>query len=596
MPARRSIVAVWAVAFLFSLPARATAQKYAFLDAFIEFHSALPGTYGDEGPRVIAALDRMATSLDSWEQLNRNAEEALRARPGTTPADVALLEIDRWRLDDALDAMDRAITINPRRASYYVLRGLLLHKTGQTKRAGADFDVAHALDPADSIAAYLLAAHLAEEGGSDRLAPLVATLLATAEQGAPPATTPFPKLALVDDLSAKVPVFSPPVYADGFASFAAGRFREAIERFRATAERDPLVIDEAGRNPHVRAGIRALREGQGREAIAELEAATSALPTSPEAHRVLGVAYRAVGRLAESIAQFETAVRLGRGVAEVQRPRIALGTTLMEAGRLEDAERVLRDTVATFPASGDARWALAQVYERLDRATDAVAILEATMPLTVIAGQSHLYWRIAELAHGYWRDNDRVIAMLSKRTRLLLNVPETHKDLGMAYYRAGRADEALAELLMATLLHYEDAEMFGAMGQIHLAAGRLALAATITRRAVVLDPNLAQARYVLGSTLRRLGQLDQATEQLNAFQRLQAAKFEAQRRGFEIDATVQRARQLARAGRLVEAATAYERAGTLGAPADIYRELAAIYAKLGRASDRARALARAEAR
>jgi tetratricopeptide (TPR) repeat protein len=165
----------------------------------------------------------------------------------------------------------------------------------------------------------------------------------------------------------------------------------------------------------------------------------------------------------------------------------------------------------------------------------------------------------------------------------------------MAYYRAGHNEEALAELLMATLLNYEDAEMLSAMGQIHLGAGRLALATTITRRAVALDPDLAQARYVLGTALRRQGQTDQAAEQLAAFRRLQSAAFETQRQGFEIDKAVQVARQLAKSGRLVEAAAAYEKAASLGAAADIYRELAAIYAKLGRATDRARALARAEA-
>ena len=161
-PARRSLVAVLAVAFLFSLPVLARAQKSAFLDALIEFHSALPGPYGDEGPQIIAALDRMATSLDAWERVNRDAEQALSARPGTTPADLALLYIDEQRLDDALDAMNRAITAEPRHAPYYVLRGLLLHATGRTMQAGSDFDAAHTLDPSDSIATYLLAAHLAE--------------------------------------------------------------------------------------------------------------------------------------------------------------------------------------------------------------------------------------------------------------------------------------------------------------------------------------------------------------------------------------------------------------------------------------------------
>ena len=186
--------------------------------------------------------------------------------------------------------------------------------------------------------------------------------------------------------------------------------------------------------------------------------------------------------------------------------------------------------------------------------------------------------------------------MVSRRTWLALNEPHAHKDLGMAYQRAGRDDEALAELLMATLLGYEDGEMLGAIGQIHLAAGRLDVAETTLRRAVALAPELPQPRYALGSTLRRLGRIEEATEQLDTFRRLQTAAFEAQRRTFEIDAAVHEAAQLARTGRLVEAAAAYEKAGTLGAPADVYRELAAIYAKLGRSEERARALAVYEAR
>ena len=47
-----------------------------------------------------------------------------------------------------------------------------------------------------------------------------------------------------------------------------------------------------------------------------------------------------------------------------------------------------------------------------------MASLEAAASLTVIAGKTHLYWRIAQLAHGYWRDYPRVIAMVSRRTWL----------------------------------------------------------------------------------------------------------------------------------------------------------------------------------
>ncbi len=528
-PARRSVIAAWAVALLLTFSVRATAQKSAFIDAFVDFHSALPGIYGDEGPQVTAALDRMAASLDAWERASREAEAALRARVSTTPADIAVLYADEQRLNDAIDAMRLAIAAEPRRAPYYVFQGLLHQAAGHPMEAGTAFNAAHALEPADPIAAYLTAAHLADEGGGDDIKPLVATLMAAAERGRLP-PSPFAQFALVDDLSATTPIFSPPAYADGFASMAAGRFREALERFRAAVAGDPLVTDPAGRAPRVLAGISALRDQRGAEAIDQLEAAAAALPTSPEAHRVLGVAYRAVGKLPESIVQFEAAVRLAPRVA---RARLALGSTLMEAGRLDDAVRALRETIEILPASGDARWALADVYERLDRGTDAVASLEAAAALTVMAGKAHLYWRIAQLAHGYWRDFPRVIAMVSRRTWLVLNEPHAHKDLGMAYERAGRADEALTELLMATLLGYEDGEMLGAMGQIHLAAGRLDMAEATLQRAVTLAPDLPQARYALGSTLRRLGRIEEATQQLDAYRRLQAAAFEAQRRAFE---------------------------------------------------------------
>ena len=44
-------------------PARtADAQPRPFLDALSEFTAATAGTYGDEGPRVVPALDRMAAT------------------------------------------------------------------------------------------------------------------------------------------------------------------------------------------------------------------------------------------------------------------------------------------------------------------------------------------------------------------------------------------------------------------------------------------------------------------------------------------------------------------------------------------------------
>jgi tetratricopeptide (TPR) repeat protein len=342
----------------------------------------------------------------------------------------------------------------------------------------------------------------------------------------------------------------------------------------------------------VRQGIAALKERRGDAAIAHFEAAVAALPTSSEAHRILGVGYRAVGRLAESLAHFDAAVTLA---PLDERARIALGTTHAEAGDLPAAERVLRETIERLPASGEARWALADVYEALDRGPDAIATLDEAASLTVPAGKAALYWRIAELAHRH-QDFETVAAALSRRARLLPNEAGAHKDLGMAYSRAGRTDEALIELLMASLLGHEDAEMLGTMGQIHLAAGRFDAAEVALRRAIALDPRLPQARYALGSTLQRLGRSAEAKEQLDEFQRLRAAALEEQRRAFEIATLVHEAELAVQAGRLEAAIAPYEQAAALGAAPEVYQQLAAIYDKLGRTADRDKALAAYEER
>ena len=534
---RAVVASLVLVALVLGAVTSVSAQKPAFVDAFVAFHSALFGTYGDEGPDVTAAIERMSASLDVWERARRDEEAALRAR--STPMDWALFHVDARQFDAAIARMRDAVAAEPARAPLYIYLGRLYEEVGQQPEAAAAFRTARSLDPADPIATYLVGLHLSETAVADdsstkeALQPLLATLMNALNGPDLPSKPPIPQFALVDDLSAKARVFAPPAYTRGFALVGQGRFREAIEAFRASAAQDPLVTDPAGRSANFQQGLAALRQRRGGPAIAALESVVRDYPSSAEAHRVLGIVYRAARRLPESVARFQEAVRLA---PDDERARVGLGSTLIEAGRLEEAERALRDAVARLPASGEARWALADVYERQDRGSDAIRVLEESTPLIVVAGKVHLYWRIAELAHLLHRDNRRVIEVLTRRMRLVPNEPHAHKDLGLAYSRAGRDDEALLELLMTQLLGYEDAEMLTAIGQVHLNQARLERAEAALTRAVSLDPAFAQARYALGRTLQRLGREAEAVEQLKAFERLRAAALEEQRLKYEREA------------------------------------------------------------
>ena len=523
----RPAAATLAMVLCVAAPARA--QKNAFVDALIDFHSALFGTWGDEGPLVSAALDRMTAALDAWE---REQGQAVADQDRRTPADRALLHAEHLQFEAALAAMKEAVAAEPSRAPLHVYLGRLHDALGQRAEAAAAFTTARALDPTDPVAAYLVGLNLMErvagDGGQMGLAPVLATLMQAADRRGPRPLVPH--FVLIEDLSAPARVFAPPAYENGFALISKRQFREAVAVFRAALASDPLVTDPAARSEGLRTGVAALRARNGAAAIDRLQAVVREYPDSSEARRVLGVAYRAARRLPEATASFEAAV--ARAPAD-ERARVALGSTLYEARQLDEAERVLRDTIGRLPSSGEARWALAPVYEDLHRAAEAINTLDETASLIVVAGKAHLYWRIAQLVHLYTRDHARVIDILTRRVRLVPNEPHAHKDLGLAYARAGRDDESLAELLMTTLLGVEDVETLTAIGQIHLRQGRLDRAETSLLRAVTLDPASAETRYALAQTLRRRGREAEASEQLAAFEKLRQAVLDEQRRKFE---------------------------------------------------------------
>jgi tetratricopeptide (TPR) repeat protein len=523
----KGAIAVAVVALL--LPGPAAAQKDSFVDSFIAFHSALAGTYGDEGAAARAALDRMASSLENWEQAQASTEAALKERTGITPAELALFYAEHARFEEAIRAAAAASVAEPARASLQTFRGLLQEAAGHDADAAAAFAAAARTDPRDPVATYLAASRMSSAASPEAVQALTTAFVAAAAARPSTQRTPFLQFDLINDLLSKVPVFSPAAYEEGFALFASGRFREAVAHFTNAVTADPLVVDPAASNAQVRSGITALRAKQGPQALQQLEAAVKALPNSSEAHRVLGVAYRATARLADSIRHLEDAVRLAPAD---ERARVTLGDTLAEAGKLPEAERVLRETITALPKSGEARWALARVYERMNRGLDAIATLEEAVALTVVAGKAALYWRIAELAHRH-QDYDRVVAALTERARLLPNEGRAHKDLGLAHTRIGRTDEALIELVMATLLGVEDAETLTAIGQIHLTAERFDAADQVLRAAIAQDPKNAQARYAMGMTLTRVGRADEAKVHLDEFRRLRAAALSEQQRKFE---------------------------------------------------------------
>jgi tetratricopeptide (TPR) repeat protein len=399
------------------------------------------------------------------------------------------------------------------------------------------------------------------------------------------------------------PVFSPALYADGLTLVERGRFQEAIASFPTVVARDPLVVDAPARLERLQPAITRLRDGDAESAIPLLEAAVAAAPRSSEAHRILAAAYGDTGNDAMSIQHLEIAAGL--------------------APQVERAEQVLMSVAKKLPQSTDVHSALADLYESRNQGRSALHELEIAATFTVIAGKGALYLRLADLEHRHL-EYDRVIDPLTRRVRLDPNNARAHTDLGLAYTRVGRTNDALVELVAASLIGPDDAETLTAIGQIHFDAGRYAAAETVLGRAIAVRPALVQARYLLGQTLDRLGRANESREQLAEYDKLRAAAHDAFRHVFEVDMLRQDALRAAAAGRQEEAVAAWQkvvdvepksvldrvalakalvRAGRQAAAVgeleaasrlddsdrETYRQLADLYSKLGRASDSATA-------
>jgi tetratricopeptide (TPR) repeat protein len=131
-----------------------------------------------------------------------------------------------------------------------------------------------------------------------------------------------------------------------------------------------------------------------------------------------------------------------------------------------------------------------------------------------------------------------------------------------------------------------------------------------------LQPNYAAARYMLGNALVRVGRTDEGARELAAFQQLETAAADRRRRTMAAGVLREEAMMRAAQGDVERAVSLWqqliqlepdvaahhaalgalladarqpgaalahlERAAALGAPPDVYRRLAAVYAALGR--------------
>jgi tetratricopeptide (TPR) repeat protein len=614
-------------AVVLSMPGMAAAQRQAFFQSVAELAEAAEGIYGDEGARIGPALDTMSRALDEWDREIAALEAGVAATPTSARTRLesglalARMYVERGRPGDALRHLEQLDALDPTHAGVQILRGLILDAAGDPAGAAEAYRQAWADAPDDPVTAYYVWRAAEASGDAERSrdarAALAAAYRPLRQDGRPAGGAPFRPIAPLEEAAGGMPLLPLAAYRQGFERLARGELREAIEEFRRAAAGDPLVTRAPAPSASLSRALAALRQGRLADARALLEQ-PGAPGDSSEARRVLGLVYWAESDFDRSIEQFEAAIRLNPGD---ERSRLALSRVLGAAGRDADAQRALQDTLGVIPASARAHWWLATSYERVNRFAEARHEFEQAAAKAV-AGRSHLLGAVGRLASGA-ADLAGAVDALSRTVDDDPGNPAWHRLLAGALLHQDRPDDALAEFVAALLIDPRDGEAHLGIGQIYLDAGRNAEAVDALRRATELGTGALDADYALATALTRLGHRREAAPYFERVEQAQRQRLEDRRRTLSLDVLREEAalraaegeydraaalwRQvirldpqraadhvglaaaLAGAGRLDAAIEEYERAATLGADPMIYRRLADLYARAGRAPDAARA-------
>jgi tetratricopeptide (TPR) repeat protein len=466
-----------ALVCLLCAPVPSAAQaKDDFVRAVIDLSLAVGGATGNEGPAVRAALDAMAKGLAQWDAAVARVETGFNgAITGAAPAEAA-----RMRATLAATYMERGRASD---AIAHLDRAVaidpsftpahLLRAVARARVSRGDaagaYAAARTLDPASAGTAYLYLAATRGTTRPERPAALAA-LLEGVSAGPAPTDLTVLQLNLLDDASVDAPLFVPAAYVEGFRLLAEARYPEALASLRAAAAADPLVTGTAPAGAAANAGD--------------------------------------------------------------ERARLAAADALVAKGERAAARAHLLETVRRYPTSGQAHWRLVRLNDEGGDQASAVRAAEAAARCAPVAGAAIVYATIGRLRHTAL-DLAAAARAYERRVALTPQSARAHLDLGTIYQALDRLDDALAEYLAAALVDPTSAAAFTSAGQLRADQGDGEGAIALLRTAVRLDANHGAARYSLGRALLRAGRADEAKPELAAFERIQKAEMEAQRRQFE---------------------------------------------------------------
>lgn len=298
---------------------------------------------------------------------------------------------------------------------------------------------------------------------------------------------------------------------------------------RKAAEARPIflraVTVDPG-NPRARLGLaESLGElGDLEGALASLDEAQAHEVRHPGLEVFRATVLSQLGRPGEAAGVLESVLESSPDAPEAQR---LLGLLAYSLNRDSQAAEVLTKVLASNPADAEARATLGKIFFRRADYGNARLTFERVLEDDEANEQAHFYLgeierasqRFEEAVHHYQKASSAA----------------ARKGLGAALLKMGRYDEAeqaFEQALSGETGPRQRAETLSLLGSLRNERGDEEGALAALTEASRSDPHHPETRYLLGTTLARLGRGEEARKELEAFRGLKA--FEERKARLEV--------------------------------------------------------------
>jgi len=422
---------------------------------------------------------------------------------------------DLNELSEAREALEQAARIKPDDYKVRYELGVLLEHLGLVELAIQQLQAAICLNPEEPQAHLELSKllrSLNEAGGANQefqkfvkleakdrdkkaAAALHAQAIAAVKQGDAPRAIGIYREALKLDSS------DPQLQYDfALALGGGGNWREQRLQLQQTINLDPNLV-----GAHCQLGLLDVNEGKTGEAETEFRAALSIDPQYVQAQVALGVLYAKEGKKEEAGRLFRQAIESNPKFAAAH---ANLGLLLASEGHQSEAEQELKQATQ-FAPDADVLPVLASLQSKLGRLVDLTCTLNKLAELQPSSAQIHVELGAA-LAALY--SHQAALEEFSKAARLDPNSALARLYIGRTLFDLGRIGEARQELHAACPLSPKVAACWYLFALVERQAKNIPLSIKYLEDAVRLEPQNADAEFLLGQSWFELGKTEKATE------------------------------------------------------------------------------------